>query len=147
MKSRSSSVRLVGGLEIEAIHAADEAEVLRRGEAAEECEAFGDYADLALDVEGVRGEVQAEEFDVAGGGSQETSEHFDGGGFACAVGSEEAEKLACGDVESDAVNRGERAKAAGEVAEGNGGRIHWRFQVTGYRSQVTGGWERGEFRV
>ncbi len=51
----------VGGFAVEAVHAADEAEIFRRGEAAEEGEAFGDDADLALDVEGVGGEVDAKD--------------------------------------------------------------------------------------
>ncbi len=38
---------------VEAVHAADEVEVLGRGEAAEEGEAFGDDADLALELDGV----------------------------------------------------------------------------------------------
>lgn len=40
-----------GGGGVEAIHTADESEVLGGGEATEEGEAFGDYADLALDLQ------------------------------------------------------------------------------------------------
>ena len=96
------------------------------GEAAEERQAFGDDADLALDFEGMGGEVEAEDLDVAGGGREQAGEHFDGGGFAGAVGAEEAEELARGDGEGDVIDGGEGAEAAGEVADGDGGRIHWR---------------------
>jgi hypothetical protein len=45
------------------------------------------------------------------------------------------------------VDSGECAEATGEVAEGDGGRVHWRQDSleAGYRVQGTGG--RIEFRV
>ena len=104
-----------GGGGVEAVHAADEAEVFGCGETAEEGEAFGDDADLALDFDGVGGGVEAEDLDAAGGGSEEAGEHLDGGGFAGAVGAEEAEELAGRDGEVDVLNGGEVAEAAGEA--------------------------------
>ena len=50
-----------GGGGVEAVHAADEAEIFGCGEAAEEGEAFGDDADLALDFDGVGGERRGRE--------------------------------------------------------------------------------------
>ena len=119
-------MRLLVVFAIEAVHAADEAQVFRGGEAAEKREAFGDDADLALDFEGMGGEVEAEKLDVARGGREQPGHHFDGGGFAGSIGSEEAEELTRSDVEGDVIDRGEGAEAAGEVADGDGGRIHWR---------------------
>ena len=46
---------LGGGGGVEAVHAADEVEVLGGGEAAEEGEALGDDADLLLELDGVAG--------------------------------------------------------------------------------------------
>ena len=112
-----------GGGGVEAVHASDEAEVFGGGEAAEEGEAFGDDADLALDFDGVGDGVEAEDLDGAGGGSEQAGEHLDGGGFAGAVGAEEAEELAGSDGEVDVLNGGEFAEAAGE-AGGDDGRDH-----------------------
>ncbi len=115
---------LVGGVAIETVHATDEAEVFGCGEAAEEGEAFRDNADLTLEFERMGGEVEAEELDLAGGGSEQAGEHFDGGGLPCSVGSEEAEELTGSDAEADAVDGGELAEAAGEVVRGDGGCFH-----------------------
>src|SRR4051812_21220267 len=86
---------------VEAVHAADEAEVFGCGEAAEEGEAFGNDADLALDFDGIGDRVEAEDPDAAGGGSEEAGEHLDSSGFAGAVGAEEAEELTGRDGEVD----------------------------------------------
>ena len=75
-----------GGGGVQAVHAADEAEVLGGGEAAEEGEAFGDDADLTLELDGVGGEVLAEDLDGARGGGEQAGEHLDGGGFAAPLG-------------------------------------------------------------
>ena len=128
---------VVGGGEIEAIHAADEAEVFGCGEATEESEAFGHDADLALDLDGVGDGVKTEDLNRARGGGEQAGEHLDGGGLACAVGTEEAEELAGGDREVDILNGGEVAETAGEACSGNG-KDHVR---EGYPS-VRGGSER-----
>ena len=120
MNSRSSVGAGGGGGGVEAVHAADEAEVFGCGEAAEEGEAFGDYADLAFDLDGVGGGIEAENLDAAGGRGEEAGEHLDGGGFAGAVGAEEAEELTGGDAEVDVLNGGEVAEAAGQVGGGDG---------------------------
>ena len=120
MKSRSSVGAGGGGGGVEAVHAADEAEIFGCGETAEEGEAFGDDADLALDFDGVGDGVEAEDLDAAGGGGEQAGEHLDGGGFAGAVGAEEAEELAGRDGEVDVLNGGEVAETAGEACGGDG---------------------------
>ena len=120
---------LVGGGAIEAIHAADEAEVLGGGETAEEGHALGNDADVALELGGVGGEVLAENADAAGGGCEQAGEHLDGGGFARAVGAEEAEELAGGDGEIDILNGGEIAEAAGERGRFDGQGHGWVIAV------------------
>ena len=56
---------LLGGGLVEAVHAADEVQVLGRGEFAEERHAFGHDADVALHLNRVREEVFAEDLDAA----------------------------------------------------------------------------------
>ena len=109
-----------GGGGIEAVHAADEVEVLGCGKTAEEGEAFGDDADLAFDFNGIGEGVEAEDPDAAGGGGEKAGEHLDGGGFAGAVGAEEAEELAGRDGEVDVLNGSKVAKAASEAGGGDG---------------------------
>ena len=116
-------VRAGGGGGVEAVHAADEAQVLGRSEAAEEGEAFRDDSDLSLDFDGVRDGVEAEDLDAAGGGSEQAGEHLDGGGFAGAVGTEKAEELTGCDAEIDVLNSGELSETAGEIGGGHSG-IH-----------------------
>jgi hypothetical protein len=106
---------------VEAVHAADEAEVLGCGEAAEESESFGDYSDLAFDFNWVGGGVEAEDLDAAGGWGEESGEHFDCGGFSCAVGAEKTEELTGSDGEIDVLNGSKLAETAGEVRGDNSG--------------------------
>ena len=56
------------------------------------------------------GGVETVELHVAAGGRQQRGEHLDGGGFAGAVGAQEGEDLALGDIESDIVDGGEVAE-------------------------------------
>ena len=51
----------------------------------------------------------------AAGGTEDAGDHPDGGGLARAVGPEQAEQLAAGHLEVDAVDRGELAVALGEL--------------------------------
>ncbi len=109
-----------GGGAVETVHAADETEILGCGEAAEEGEAFGDDAYLALDFDRVGGGVEAEDLDGAGGGCEQAGEHLDGRGLAGSVRSEEAEELARCDGEVDVLDCSEVAEATGEVCGGDG---------------------------
>jgi hypothetical protein len=40
-------------------------------------------------------------------GVQDSGEHFDGGGFACAVGTNEGDRLSGGDVQADLIHGGD----------------------------------------
>jgi hypothetical protein len=118
-----------GGGGVEAVHAADEVQVLGCGEAAEEGQAFGDNADLTLEFHGAGSGVEAEDLDGAGGGCEQAGEHLDGSGLAGAVGAEEAKELAGGDGEVDVLDGGEVAEAAGEIGCDDG----WDHLGEGYR--------------
>ena len=71
----------------------------------------------------MRDGVEAEDLDAAGGGGEQPGEHLDCGGFAGAVGTEEAEELAGCDGEIDVLNSGEVSETAGEIGGGDSG-IH-----------------------
>jgi len=116
-----------GDFAVESVHAADKIQIFGSGEATEESHAFGNDADLALHFDRVRGEIEAENFDASSGGSEEAGEHFDGGGFASAVGSEEAEELAGCDAEIYVFYGRERAKAASETIGRDCGGVHFGF--------------------
>ena len=109
-----------GGL-VETVHAAYEAEVFRCSKTAEECQAFGDDADLALDVDWVRDGVEAEDLDGSRGRREQASEHLDGGGFARSVWAKEPEELAGSDREVDVLDRDEVAETTCEGCSGDGG--------------------------
>uniref|UniRef100_E6QMS5 Uncharacterized protein n=1 Tax=mine drainage metagenome TaxID=410659 RepID=E6QMS5_9ZZZZ len=85
------------------------------GEALEKRETFGHDADLALDLERVLGEIEAEDLDGPVGGLKQAGEHADAGGFASTVGAEKAEELALIDAQIDALDGDKRAEAAGEA--------------------------------
>ena len=90
----------------EGVHAADEFEELLAREAVEEEGFVGDEADALFDFYFAGGHGEAQEFDGAGVGADEAGEHADGGGFAGAVGAEEAEEGASWDGEGEAVDGG-----------------------------------------
>jgi len=76
MKSRSSFGAAVGRVAIEAVHAADKAQGIPRREAAEEREAFRDDTDLALDFEGVGGEVETQKARCGRRWREQPGHHF-----------------------------------------------------------------------
>ena len=78
----------------DAVDAGVEAEVLGDGEVFVEAEFLRHVADVALDVGGVFADVHAEDGAGAFGGRDESAEGLDDGGFAGAVGAEEAEEFA-----------------------------------------------------
>ena len=96
---------LGGGYSVEAVHAAREVEELRTGQATEQRHAFGDDADLPLHLNRIFLQIKAEDFDSPGAWREQPGEHFDGGGFARAVGAEEAKELSGGDAQFDIVDR------------------------------------------
>ena len=107
---------------IEAIEATDEFEEFGSGEVIEEKGIVRHEADLLLDGEGVGGHAEAEQFDFAGGGGGEAHQHFNGGGFAGSIGTEEAEEATAGDGQSEAVDCRFGSINFSEVANGDGGR-------------------------
>ena len=120
-----------GGL-IEAVHPTYESEVFRCSKTAEEGQAFGDDADLALDVDWVRDGVEAKDLDGAGCRGEEASKHLDGGGFACSVWAKETKELAGSDREVDVLNRDEVAETTGEACGGDGGDHVWEAYRRGW---------------
>ncbi len=54
-----------------------------------------------------------EDFDFAGGGVEQSFEDFDGGGFAGAIGPEQAEAFAALDLQIEAVDRLHRRRLGG----------------------------------
>ena len=93
-------------LAIEAVHAAHKIEVFGTGETAEERQAFGNNADLPLHRDGILFKIDSQDSNPAFGGSQQAGEHFDCGGFAGAIRSEETKKLAGGDIHLNVVHCG-----------------------------------------
>jgi len=65
---------------------------------------LGGDAEEAFGLNWISEDVVTSHGDRAGGGADETREHADGGGLACAVGAQEAEGLAGMDGEGDAVH-------------------------------------------
>ena len=88
-----------------AVDIAGEQEVLFDGEVVEEAEIFGQDADAALEFERVAGGIEAADVDLAGGGGEQSGEHFDGGGLPGAVGSQEGADVAGVDFEIESVRR------------------------------------------
>lgn len=108
-------------------HAADEGEVFPRGEVVEQREVLGHHADAALHLERAAriAHVLAEDADAAAAGCEQAGEHFDGGGFARAVGAEEAVEAARGDAEAELVDGAEGTEVPRQ-AGGFEGDIHLR---------------------
>jgi len=88
-----------GGFRCEAACADGEVEGLAAGEEVVELWFVWGVADAFFDAEGVVGAVEAEDLCGACGGSEEAEEEFEGGGFAGAVGSEEANYFASAEFE------------------------------------------------
>ena len=95
--------------------ASGELEIFAAGEVGVEVRLFGDVADAALEGFEIAVDVLAMEEDVAGGGLQESGEHFDGGAFSGAVGSEVAENFAGVDDEADAIHGGDAGVELGKL--------------------------------
>ncbi len=74
------------------------------GQPSEQRHTFGDDADLPFDLDGMRGQIESENFNTPGAGREQAGEHFDGRGFSGAVGAEEAEELSRRDAQIDAIN-------------------------------------------
>src|SRR5580692_3717372 len=102
-------------------------------ETAVEVALLGDDGDALLDADGVGSHVETHDGGGAGGGQHAGDQHADGGGFAGAVGSQQAEDLAGAHAEGDAVDGvyGRLRVAFNEVADfyGRGGGGHGVLQL------------------
>jgi len=107
------------GIGRDAVEGGDHFEVFEAGEGFEDCAGIGDEADAFFDFEGVAEQVEAADGGGAAGGFEHSGEHFKSGGFAGAVGAEEADDLAGRDFEGDGVDGDLCAEVLGETIEGD----------------------------
>src|SRR5215471_16211878 len=106
-------------------------EVFGGGEVAVEAGVLKDDAELLADFVGLTPGVESIKFEATAGRREQSGEHFDGGGFASAVGAEESKDFAGGDVEGDDVNGGEVGKLLDEVLHADHGASmgFWKWEV------------------
>ncbi len=115
-QSRRGGETLAGDV----VEAGEERDVLFHREVAVEGEQLRHVADALLDLLGVGADVEPGHASVAGARREQAGEHLDGGRLAGAVGAEEAEDLALGDLEAHMVDGDEIAERAGEIADLDG---------------------------
>ncbi len=82
-----------------------------------EGDVFRQVAEHAAGFDRIFEKVAPVDGDLAGARRQEAGDHPDGGGFAGAVGAQDAEDFAVGNREGDVAHRREVAVAAGEASE------------------------------
>ena len=111
---------LAGRGPVQAVDAAEEAEVLAHREVVVEAEALAHVADLPLHALGVPRDVGAEHEARARGGGEQAAQHADRGGLAGAVRAEEAEDLAFVHAERDPVHGLEGPEVLAELADLHG---------------------------
>src|SRR3974390_181810 len=107
---------------VKAVDAAVESEIFLHGQVGGERKILGHVTDVFSDGLGILAHVDALHGGVATGKGKEAGEHFDDGGFATAVGAEEAEDFALLDSKADIVDGSEIAETADQVLRGDGGR-------------------------
>ena len=106
----------------QAVHAAEEADVLQRRQVLVQAEALAHVADAALHALRVPRDVDAQHARGAAGGAQQAAHHADRRGLARTVRAQEAEDLALPHVEGEAPDRHEVAEALREVSQLDRGR-------------------------
>src|SRR5204862_742301 len=104
----------------QAVHPAEEADVLVHGQVLVERETLRHVADAALDAFRIAPHVGAAYDGGARGGPQQSAQHADGGGLAGTVAAEEAEDLAGAHVERHVIDGHEVAEALREIADLDG---------------------------
>src|SRR5262249_4339136 len=104
----------------DAVHAADEFEVLAHRQVLVEAEALRHVADAPLDLGGLRADVEAEALARAGIRREQAAEHADRRRLAAAVGPEEAEDHAARHLDGEVLHHGLVAEALGEAADADG---------------------------
>ena len=106
---------------VEAIECAVVFEFFDEGEVFVVSGVFGDESDAGADGVGLCGDGESVDGCGAGGGSEQAAEHTYGGGFAGAVGTEEAEDFSSGDGEGEVLDGGDGGGLVGEdLGEGEG---------------------------
>lgn len=78
------------------------------------------YADSLAHSIRLEGWVQAEYADATGSGTGKSLAHVDGGGFASAIGPQEAKDLSLRDSKAQAINGGCRTEVLKHVLEDEG---------------------------
>ena len=102
---------------VDAVELGVQAQVLRGRQVAVERRVLEDEADVAADVVALADDVVAGDVGAAAGRLGERAEHVDRRRLAGAVGAEEAEDLAAGDVEADAAHGLDLAEGLSEVLD------------------------------
>src|SRR3546814_5100064 len=82
-------------------------------------------AQLPLGRTGRVAQVQPDHMGLAPGRLEQAAQHLEGGGFAGAIGTEQAEDLALAYLEAHAVGGGEVAEALGEVTDRKSTRLNY----------------------
>lgn len=91
----------VAAIGFDAVHFGDEVEELAAGEFFVEEGLVGDVGELSFGCEAVDADFVAADADGAVVGLEQADDHFDGGGFACAVVTEECEEFSARDGERE----------------------------------------------
>ena len=119
------------------IHAADEGEVFARRQVVEQRQVLRHHADAALHLQCAArvAHVLAQDAHGARRWRQQAREHLDGGGFARAVGAEEAVEAAGFDVEVQFIDGAELPEITRQIGRFNG---DTRGLATGGKLVVTG---------
>ena len=101
----------------EAAEPADQLQVFEPGEVVVEMGFFGDVAEGGAEGDHVLANILAFEEHPAVVGPQHAGDDFDGGGFAGAVGAEEADDFAGRHLEADTLDCGNAAKTSAKVLQ------------------------------
>ena len=109
--------QLVGARGLHAVERREEAQVLDPGEAVVQIGILEDRVDERLDAVAIGDGVEARDHRAPGGRTRAPGEHADRRRLARAVVAEQAEDLALGDAERDAVDRAHRAVVLLEVRD------------------------------
>jgi hypothetical protein len=113
----------VGGVRArQAVHAADEAQVLLAGQPFEQVQTVGNDADAAFDRDRIADDVVAQHQRAPLRWRQQPGEDVDGGGLARAVGAEEPEERAFGHAQRQRIDGDLIAEATGQPLGHDGGR-------------------------
>ena len=114
---------------VQPVDPADEFDELAAGEMIEQQRFVRHQADLLFDFERVLRHGQTHQRDGACSGRSQAHQHFDGGGFAGAVGPQESEKAAARNRERQPIHGGLVAVDFAQIVYFNGGRrvVHAQF--------------------